>query len=174
MYLRKLAAVLAPAAFCAALIPAPAHAAVGDLTCTLDSAYLTFDPPLKAGHTANVTGYANLTGCVSLTGHNDLTRATITATGLTSAAPGVNPCNLIMEIPVSGQVQWSNGQTSDLDARLSTDPAKPPIGITIDLNSGPLAGDHAAAVVPAPIPNLDCLLNGLQTLTVPAMAIPFA
>jgi hypothetical protein len=151
-----------------------AHADVGDLTCALNAAYLTFDPPLQAGGTSTVHGYANLTGCLSLTGHGDLARATIEAAGTVTAAPGVNPCSLIVRIPVSGEVTWNDGTTSDLDAALSTDPAQPPLGIQIMLGSGHLAGDSALAVVPVPVPNLDCPLVGLETLTVPALVIAFA
>ncbi|MFJ5546283.1 hypothetical protein [Streptomyces sp. NPDC093225] len=74
---------------------------------------------------------------------------------------------------MSGQVTWNTGQTSDLDAQLSTDPAQPPLGIGIDLKTGPLAGDKAAAVIPTPVSDVDCALTGLQTLTVPALVISF-
>ncbi|MBP2472753.1 hypothetical protein JOF53_001625 [Crossiella equi] len=173
---RTAAVVLAVATLFSSAVaaPPPAQAALGDLTCALDAAYLTFTPPLKAGQSSTITGYANLTGCLSLTGYSRLTRATIEATGTVTAAPGVNPCGLILDMPLTGQVAWNTGETSDITALLSTQLSQLPVLVGIEVTSGPLAGDTANnTIVPAPVPNLDCLVNGLQTLTVPVLALSF-
>ncbi|TDV53940.1 hypothetical protein [Actinophytocola oryzae] len=156
------------------LAPPTAQAALGDLTCALNAAYLTFTPPLKAGQSSSVNGYANLTGCVSLTSYGRLTRATIAASGTVTAAPGINPCGLILDMPLTGQVTWDTGETSDINVLLSTQLSSLPVLVGIDVTSGPLVGDSANnTVVPAPVPNLDCAIVGLQTLTVPVLAISF-
>jgi hypothetical protein len=156
----------------AALGAVPAHAATPDLTCSFNSAYLLFGSPLQAGGQANVYGTGALSGCTSSDGYGSLAGGPVEFLGTATAAPGVDPCSLVLDIQGTAYVNWSGGGTSVLDVTVSTNPADPPLGIGVKVTSGPLDGD-TASVVPVLVPNLDCPLVGLDSLTAPAFLISF-
>jgi len=151
---------------------APAHAATPDLTCTFGSAYLSLDSPLQAGQSAYFQGYANLTGCTSSDGYSNLTQAPVAFSGIATAAPGTNPCALILDLKFTGGIYWPDGEITGLAGSLSTNPADPPLGLSLKPTSGPLAGDTAAAL-PVVVPNLNCLLAGLNSLSAPLFIVSF-
>jgi len=156
----------------AALGAAPAHAATPDLTCSFGSAYLTFGAPLQAGQTTDFAGYANVTGCTSGDGYSNLTGGPAEFFGTVTAAPGINPCSVILDLKFTGDIYWPNGQTTALAGTFSTNPADQPLGIGVKVTSGPLAGDTASAL-PVVVPNLDCLLVGLSSLSAPLFIVSF-
>jgi hypothetical protein len=150
-----------------------AQAAVGDSTCTA-TIRISFAPPLTAGNTtANVSLAANLSSCTSVNGaFSRLNSGTVTATG-TATSQGLSPCNLLLTIHARATFTWNTGETSRGDVTISTDPLHGGVGTAIvQVTSGPLVGDtgtHVAAI----IPNVDCLLAGLRTLTAPAAVVSF-
>lgn len=145
---------------------APAQAATGDLTCPF-AGQVNFTPALTA---TNTTAKASLRiavfNCISLNGtHSDLTSATWTASGTVTAAPGLNPCSLLLKFVVTGPVIWSPAdEQSTFTGTFNTNPSAGPITIKADVTKGVLAGDTASAAL-LPIPNVDCLVNGLSGLT---------
>jgi hypothetical protein len=164
---------LALAAFGFATVGASqARAATPDLTCTFGSGYLSFNEPLQAGGGAYFTGSANLSGCHSSDGYSDLTQGPVSIYGTAYAAPGTNPCSVILDIQLTAWISWSDGQSTELNATISTNPADPPLGLGVKVTQGPLSGDTASAL-PVVLPNLDCLLVGLDSLSVPLFLVSF-
>jgi hypothetical protein len=164
---------LALAALCFGTVgTTQARAATPDLTCTFGSGSLSFNEPLQAGGGAYFTGSANLSGCYSSDGYSDLTQGPVSISGTAYAAPGTNPCSVILDIQLTAWIAWSDGQYTEITATLSTNPADPPLGIGVKVILGPLAGDTAVAI-PVVLPNLDCLLVGLDSVTVPAFILSF-
>jgi hypothetical protein len=149
-----------------------ARAATPDLTCTFGSGSLSFNEPLQAGGGAYFTGSANLSGCHSSDGYSDLTQGPVSIYGTAYAAPGTNPCSVILNMQLTAWISWSDGQYTEFTATFSTNPADPPLGLGVKVILGPLAGDTAFAI-PVVLPNLDCLLVGLDSLTVPAFIVSF-
>jgi hypothetical protein len=150
-----------------------ARADTTDLTCTFGSGYLAFGQPLQAGGSADFTGSANLSGCYSGDGYSALTQGPVGFGGEATAAPGTNPCSVILDIRLTAVIEWPDGQLSQVSATISTNPADPPLGLSATVTQGPLAGDTASAV-PVVLPNLDCPLVGLDSLTVPAFVVSFS
>jgi hypothetical protein len=150
----------------------PAHASSTDLRCTVGSAYILMDTPLQAGESSFFIGYADVSGCTSPDGSSTLTQGPIGLSGKATAAPGTNPCSLILNMQVNGSIEWTSGEVSNVSGTLSTNPAAPPLGISATVTAGPLDGD-TAHVIPVLLPNLNCPFVGLESLTVPAFIISF-
>ncbi|WP_018348149.1 hypothetical protein [Longispora albida] len=155
-------------------VPAgPAQAAVGDLACT-GAAQATFTPALTSGGTVAVSATGTLTGCVSVNGaYTQLKSATLTASGTATAAPGLNPCTLVLTITLTGTLTWTpTGQQSGISAVLNTNLATGSAAVSIQVNTGPLAGDTGTEA-PVVTPNLDCLFNGLNALNATLVVFSF-
>ena len=154
------------AALAAPLNNAPAQAAAGDLLCVF-AAQANFTPPLTAtNHSARASATLGLVGCMSPNGmYSDLKSATWTASGTATAAPGPNPCSLLLRLVVTGPAIWSpTGEQSTFTGTFNTNLSAGPIKIGVDVTKGVLAGETGPAV-PVPIPNLECAINGLTSLT---------
>ncbi|HWD71359.1 MAG TPA: hypothetical protein VG779_02425 [Actinomycetota bacterium] len=144
----------------------PAQAATGDLACTF-AAQVNFTPALTPTNTtAKASVTAGLINCISLNGmHSDLKSATWTVSGIATAAPAPNPCSLLLTIAATGPFIWSpTGEQSPSTATLNTNLSAGPITIRVDATKGVLAGD-TGTVVALPLPNVDCAVNGLTSLT---------
>jgi hypothetical protein len=165
---RLLAVVAALASLFAAVGPAtPAHAAVGDLTCNVN-VQLSFSPALTLTQTTtNVTGVANVVNCISLDGaYPDLTAGTVTnAVGTATSLAGV-PCSLLITITGTATIDWTDGQQTTFDFTVNTNPLNGLVSLMTTQTSGPLAGT-ISETVGAANPNLDCVLTGLTSLSVP-------
>lgn len=149
-------------------------AALLDLTCTANI-QLSFNPPLQAGSTSQVTGTGSAVGCVSLNGrYTSLHSATVDITGTATAASlPVNPCSLILKASFDNNAfVWNNGQSSVFNATLSTELSSGTVGLSAHVTHGPLAGDSSLAAPVGAVPNLDCL-SGLTSLAVPASVVTF-
>lgn len=172
--------VALPAALMLALlgmfIPTVAHAQLGDLTCQAAFQF-TFDPPLSATNPEeNPHADAALTGCMSLNGrYSDLNSGTVDVFGTaTLSSFPVHPCGLLLTITGTGNIHWSNQQTSHLTFTINTDPTNGTISLSADIQTGPLTGDTATAAPVVPIINLDCPLVGLRTLGASLAVVNFA
>lgn len=144
------------------LTVAPAHAAVGDLTCAV-TAQATFSPSLKPGVVnANVSVTGNLTGC-TLNGIV-LPSGQLTGSGTASSTGGVGQCGLLLtaQFPTV-LVTWSTGQTSNLTFTASTSP--PNLSLSGTVTSGELNVDSVSAALVA-VPNLLCVFTGLSSATI--------
>lgn len=147
----------------APLSTTPAHAAVGDLSCT--AVYqITFSPALRgAGSSSTASGVVSLSNCLSLNGRYTALRAG-TMTGMGPATNGLGlPC-AFLSAQFQFRIDWTNGQHSDLNALINDDPLTGALGFNGTVTDGALKGDSVFAIGPF-VPNLDCLLNGLTSMT---------
>jgi len=158
----------------AVAVVTPARAAIGDLTCTV-SAIATFDPPLRPGGTTTVVGHALLQNCLSPNGRfPNIHGAVYLAPALHgTAAPGINPCSLLLTLRGDVEIDWNTGQESYGSGVLNTNPLNGAIGgfITYDGpndHEDPFFGDVATVLPVAATPNADCLTAGLKILTIDA------
>ena len=145
---------------------APAQAATADLTCTF-AGRANFAPALTATNTkANASITFGLVNCLSPDGmHPDLKSAIFTGSGTATAAPGINPCSLLLTIVATGPLIWSpTGEHSTFSGTFNTSLSAGPIAITAEVTKGVLAGD-TGPIIALPLPNADCLVNGLTSLT---------
>ena len=150
----------------ALLVPlrvAPAQAAVGDLTCTAVW-QIDFSPALTTSHTtSNASMVVGLSNCMSLNGHySKLKAGTITGSGPAQSLGGL-PCSLVLTIQFKLHINWTDGQQSELNATVNSDPSAGTLGFNGRVTGGVLAGDSVTALGPF-VPNADCLLNGLTSL----------
>jgi hypothetical protein len=145
----------------------PSSAALGDLACPVNAA-IYFSPALTAGHTSAVTVTASGVGCLSLNGTHSSLRsftANVSATATAASFP-LNPCSLVLTLPVSGATfNWNTGQQSTLNATLNTNPFAGTLSINGTTTGGQLAGDTLLFIPVVIHPNLDCLTAGLTSLT---------
>jgi hypothetical protein len=141
----------------------PSQAAVGDLTCTA-LFQMNFRPALKGATTAsNSSIEVGLSNCLSLNGrYSDLSSGLMTGSGPATSLPGI-PCSLVLTVNYKLKVDWSNGQTSKVDAEVNSNPLDGTIGFKGVVTGGPLTGDKIYAAGPV-VPNADCLLRGLTSL----------
>ena len=151
----------------------PAHAAVGDLTCT-SNAQVNFSPPLTATQTtASTTDTAALSSCTSANGRfSELQSATVQATGPATSLGGV-PCNLLLTVTGTGSITWNTGDKSKLTFDINTNPTNGTLSLSATITSGPLKGDTSTSVPAIAHPNPDCAINGLKYLAVDLMVISF-
>ena len=158
---------------CAAVIGTPAKAAVGDLSCTV-SATATFNPPLRPGGSTTVTGHALLQNCVSPSGRfPNIKSGVYYAPALQgTAAPGVDPCGMLLTLRGAVEIDWNTGQVSHGDGVLNTNPLNGTtlLGrITYDgphNKNDPFYDDVATVVPAAATVNPDCADAGIKLLTV--------
>jgi hypothetical protein len=149
-----------------------ARAATPDLTCLFGSGSLSFNEPLQAGGGAYFTGSANLSGCHSSDGYSDLAQGPVSIYGTAYAAPGTNPCSVILNMQLTAWISWPDAPPTEFTATFSTNPADPPLGLGVKVTQGPLSGDTAEAL-PVALPNLDCLFVGLDSVTIPLFIVSF-
>jgi hypothetical protein len=162
---RKIVRLLLTFALCtgaAIVVPVPASAAVGDLTCTA-TAQANFSPPLTlAGGTVDVDVTGAFTNCLSLNGnYAAINSGTFTGKGVATAPPGV-PCSLLITITGSVTVDWSPPpvQDSKLDFAIDINPLDGTVELTGGFTQGTLAGDSVAPVPSEFNPNPDCAITG--------------
>jgi hypothetical protein len=160
------AATLTAAFIVPAMIAAPAaHAGIVDNICSA-TAELDFSPALDLGEqTVSMTlADAVAAGCTD----SVYTGATITL----DSGSGSSLC-LVLDITGSGQLTWNNGQVSDLDYTVSTDPLTDSLGLNATVTSGPFMND---TIVDAPvILSVDgtCATGGVTSLTLYFGALVF-
>jgi hypothetical protein len=153
--------------------PPPATADLGDLICTA-AAQLNFTPPLDGATSADAELTATFTNCISLNGYTTLQSATITGNAEAVAVSGT-PCALVLTVEGQATADWSPAtQNSTLDFTFDTNPLDGTAGITVDVTSGPLAGDTMTPVLLEINPNLDCATAGLKSLTSVAFLAVFS
>lgn len=123
----------------AVVLPAPAQAETGGLTCTGNFQF-DFTPPLTpANTTADATVGGGLVNCQSPNGkYTRLTSAVRTGTGTTTRHLG-DQCAPVMTITEQAVLTWNTGEKSKFD---------------ITANAYPVV--H---------PNADCAAHGLSQLT---------
>lgn len=145
------------------LTASPAHAAVGDLTCTAVF-QIDFSPALRGSQTSQATIALGLSNCLSLNGkYSRLRAATATGSG-TATAVGVVPCSLVLTIKqLQISVTWSTGEQSTISASVNDDPYKGQLGFNGMVTSGPPYQDSVFAIGPF-VPNLDCAVRGLTSI----------
>jgi hypothetical protein len=151
----------------AATPAAPAYATVGDLTCNVN-VQLSFSPALTLTQTTtSVTGVANVVNCVSLDGaYPDLTAGTVTNAVGSAKSLGGSPCSLLLTITGTATIDWTDGQKTTFDFTVNTNPLNGLVSLMTAQTSGPLTGT-SSETVGAANPNLDCLLTGLTSISVP-------
>lgn len=151
-------------------LTAPAHAAVGDLTCTGNFQF-DFAPALTATTTeADATVGGGLVNCQSPNGsYTRLKSGVRTGDGTATRDTGEN-CLPVMTITEKAKLVWNTGEVSKFDITVNTDPAAGRITISARFTSGPLAGDTANAY-PVVHPNADCETAGLTQLTSEALQV---
>ena len=165
---RLLAVAAAIVTLLAAAVPtAPAYAGVGDLTCNVN-VQLSFSPALTLTQTnTNVTGVASVVNCISLDGeYSDLTAGTVTNAVGTAKSLGGAPCSLLLTITGTATIDWTDGQETTFDFTVNTNPLNGLVALMTTQTSGPLAGT-ISETVGAANPNLDCVLAGLTSISVP-------
>jgi hypothetical protein len=144
-----------------------AQAAAGDLVCTA-TAQINFTPALTVFNTsAKASASGGLVSCLSPNGrYPNLRSAAITGSGTATSAGGLNPCSLLVTIDLNATAGWSpTGQKSKAIFTVNTDLAAGSATFGGSVSSGPLAGDSVTPVGAVVVPNADCLLNGLKSLT---------
>jgi len=142
-----------------------APAATGDLVCTVAGQF-EFSPPLTAtNHTAALTETASVFACNSPNGqHSDIKSGLAEGTGTATSAAGLNPCSALLTIDINVKVRWEpNAGQSRAVFHINTNPSGP-VTITGTVTSGVLKGD-SVTFIGALVPNADCALNGLSSLT---------
>jgi len=158
-----IAGTLLAGALVGPLAAAPAEAAVGDLTCT--AVYqIDFHPALTPVHTTSqATIVLGLSNCLSLNGRYSSIRAATSTGAGTATSVGLVPCSLVVTIPFTFTINWSNGQQGTMSALVNDNPFTGQLGFNGTVTSGPLSGDKVFAIGPF-VPNADCLLRGLTSL----------
>jgi hypothetical protein len=144
----------------------PAHAATGDLTCTIDF-QINFSPALTATNTsAKVSLTAGLVGCMSPNGvFPDLRSATAIGSGSAASGSGGNPCSLLLNIQLKASTTWSpTGQHSKASFTINTNAPAGTVTLRGVVTSGVLAGDSFTPVAIVITPNPDCAVKGLISL----------
>ncbi|GGM73428.1 hypothetical protein GCM10012275_50090 [Longimycelium tulufanense] len=143
----------------------PAQAEVGDLKCDSEFTF-TFTPPLVAGGTSSAAGSAELFDCVSPNGkHAALTSADGVADSQADGAKGPNPCSLQFKIEGDGTLNWNNGDTSDFQFKLWTEPAAMKFAAEVEITGGRMQGDKVIVVTESLDWNKDdCMSAGLKYL----------
>jgi hypothetical protein len=141
---------------------APAHAAVGDLTCISTSSTSTFTPALRLQSQSDTVTFSNvLRDCTSTNG--------ITLTGATTpnvVGTGSIDCLALGNLTGTGQFNWGQRQISNFTWE-TTGGLGASFIFSGTITSGPLAGDSFQGVAP-PISLLTlttCLTTGLASLT---------
>jgi hypothetical protein len=72
---------------------------------------------------------------------------------------------VVLTVSYTFQIQWApGGQAGVMQATVNSNPLAGTLGFTGVVTSGPLKGDKVYAIGPF-VPNLDCLLSGLTSLT---------
>lgn len=146
------------------VVPVPARAETGDLTCTGNFQF-DFTPPLTpANTTADATVGGGLVNCQSPNGkYTRLKSGVRTGTGTATRHFG-DQCAPVMTIVEQAVLTWNTGEKSKFDITVNTDPAAGRVTISALFTNGPLAGDTANAY-PLVHPNTDCATLGLSQLT---------
>lgn len=164
--------VILVGAFAGPLGTAPAHAATGDLVCTTNI-QINFTPPLTATNTtAQASATAGLVLCSSPNGsYPDLASATATSSGTATSAGGF-PCSLLLTMELKFSATWSpTGQQSEGTFTINTDPSGGTVTFSGVVTNGVLAGD-SVTLVGLVLPNADCAVKGLSSLTLaPSLVI---
>ncbi|MFF4410184.1 hypothetical protein [Streptomyces sp. NPDC001404] len=150
-------------------IPAasPAHAAVGDLTCTA-AATVNLSPALTPGGSTTISSVNGVfDNCVSANGKfSRLANAGVeNASGTASAPSAPGQCPALFTIKGGATLVWNTGERSTLKFVLSTNPGGGTATLNITVTNGPLEDDTIAPVVVQINPNLDCVTNGLKSIT---------
>jgi hypothetical protein len=154
----------------AAVLPTPAHAETGDLSCTGNFQF-DFTPPLTPTNTtADTTVGGGLVNCQSPNGkYTRLKSGVRTGTGTATRHFG-DQCAPVMTITEQAVLTWNTGEKSEFDITVNTDPAAGRVTISARFTHGPLAGDTANAY-PVVHPNADCATYGLSQLTSEALQV---
>ncbi|RLU78173.1 hypothetical protein CTZ27_37705 [Streptomyces griseocarneus] len=140
MALLATAAVTGPGA-------APAHAATGDLKCTVHFT-MSFNPALQPGGSAVATLAGALATCSSPNGsYPALHSGTGQGTGQAKATGGPGPCAVVFTASGTGTVIWNTKQQSTLSFTVTTDPTTGQVGFNCTVTSGPMTGDKDTVVI---------------------------